>query len=90
MIEKENHYRQLFAENPNASEIQDPHLMLENVFEHANEFVYQDESADEVRRALARSLCLHFFRSFGVGPRHALISRPTLRISLLRDGELIC
>eukprot|EP01122_Echinamoeba_exundans_P015092 TRINITY_DN7025_c1_g1_i1.p1 TRINITY_DN7025_c1_g1~~TRINITY_DN7025_c1_g1_i1.p1 ORF type:complete len:798 (+),score=227.94 TRINITY_DN7025_c1_g1_i1:99-2492(+) len=49
MIERENHYRQLFAENPNSSEIQDPHLMLINVFDHSNEFNYQDESDDERR-----------------------------------------
>jgi hypothetical protein len=49
MIERENHYRQLFAENPNSSEIQDPHLMLISVFDQPNEFNYQDESDDEVR-----------------------------------------
>lgn len=49
MIEKENHYRQLFAENPNSSEIQDPHLMLIDVFSNPNEWNYADETSDEVR-----------------------------------------
>lgn len=49
LIEKENHFRHLFAESPSSSELQDAHLLLENVFMHENEYVYQDETEEEKR-----------------------------------------
>lgn len=49
MIERENHYRRLFAEEPTSPEIQDPHVMLVNVFENMDQFNYQEETPEEVR-----------------------------------------
>jgi len=52
MIDRENHFRQLFAENPSSSEIQDPHLLLLNVFQNTAQFDYAQEDAEEVRNKI--------------------------------------
>jgi len=49
LIEKENHFRYLFAEDSSNTELRDAHLLLENVFEHENEYVFQPEDEEEVR-----------------------------------------
>jgi hypothetical protein len=49
LIEKENHFRHLFAEDSSNPQLGDAHLLLENVFQHEDEFVFQDETEDEKR-----------------------------------------
>eukprot|EP01105_Mastigella_eilhardi_P009638 TRINITY_DN226_c0_g1_i1.p1 TRINITY_DN226_c0_g1~~TRINITY_DN226_c0_g1_i1.p1 ORF type:complete len:785 (-),score=192.29 TRINITY_DN226_c0_g1_i1:110-2389(-) len=46
-IDNEDHYRKLFAEQQYSSDIDDPHVLLTNVFDNTDKFVYQDEDADE-------------------------------------------
>jgi hypothetical protein len=48
LIRKEDHYRQLFAEDPNNPELRDPHLMLIDVFENKDLFNYAEETPEEV------------------------------------------
>lgn len=45
----EDRARNLFADQPNHPDIQDTHLLLENVFQNEAQFLYQDETEDEVR-----------------------------------------
>lgn len=49
LIERENRFRHLFAEDSHNSELNNAHLLLQNVFETEEEFVFQDEDEEEVR-----------------------------------------
>lgn len=43
----------MFAEDSNNPELNNAHLLLENVFDHEDEFVFQDETEEEVRHRRA-------------------------------------
>eukprot|EP01112_Ceratiomyxa_fruticulosa_P018058 TRINITY_DN5726_c0_g1_i2.p1 TRINITY_DN5726_c0_g1~~TRINITY_DN5726_c0_g1_i2.p1 ORF type:complete len:905 (-),score=210.35 TRINITY_DN5726_c0_g1_i2:202-2916(-) len=47
LIEVEDEYRRLFAENPNSFKLADPHALLKDVFETKNDFTYKEEDPDE-------------------------------------------
>jgi hypothetical protein len=49
LIAQEDDARNLFADNPNSSQISDPHLLLLNVYDNADNFKYEDENPEEVR-----------------------------------------
>jgi hypothetical protein len=46
--QNENLYRGMFVKERTSKALQNPHLMLINVFEHAEEFVYSEGSEEEV------------------------------------------
>eukprot|EP01127_Copromyxa_protea_P013859 TRINITY_DN376_c0_g1_i1.p1 TRINITY_DN376_c0_g1~~TRINITY_DN376_c0_g1_i1.p1 ORF type:complete len:888 (+),score=171.53 TRINITY_DN376_c0_g1_i1:42-2666(+) len=47
LIERENEARRLFAEEPNSPELSDPHLLMVNVFDNFDSFVYSEETPEE-------------------------------------------
>lgn len=49
LIQEEDRIRNLFAEQPNHTDISDPHVMLMNVFENESKFDYAPETPEEVQ-----------------------------------------
>jgi hypothetical protein len=49
LVKDENNLRELFATNPTAPQLNDPHVMLTDVYGNYDEFQYQDETPEEVR-----------------------------------------
>jgi hypothetical protein len=57
LIEEEDTYRTLFVEDPKNSKLDDPHVMLIDVFSGSKSFVYEKESPEEL--AVPKVLCQH-------------------------------
>ena len=50
-MEEEDKFRRLFAEDASSRELQDPHVLLEDVFSLGpHQWTFQDEDAEEVLR----------------------------------------
>lgn len=48
-MEEEDKFRRLFAEDASSRELQDPHVLLEDVFSLGpHQWTFQDEDAEEV------------------------------------------
>ncbi len=51
LVEEEDKFRRLFAEDASSRELQDPHVLLEDVFSLGpHQWTFQDEDAEEVLR----------------------------------------
>ncbi len=61
LIEKEDFYRHLFVENRNSSQLNDPHVLLMDVYQNYDKFKYQPEDDDEVHtKKLQTTKLIHF------------------------------